>query len=127
MASFSISVPSVKILGDKEVHVKSGTSVTLRCLISNVLDVPSYVFWYRGDRRILAEDDGGDGDDNSTCTIDTRRVVGDGSAVSTLTIDEPSPRHSGIYSCRPANLEKASVSLHVIQGKIFLNNISSFR
>ena len=40
------TVPSVKILGDREVHANSGSSVTVRCLISNVLSAPSYVFWY---------------------------------------------------------------------------------
>ena len=39
-------MPSVKILGDREVHANSGSSVTVRCLISNVLSAPSYVFWY---------------------------------------------------------------------------------
>ena len=40
------TVPSVKILGDREVHANTGTAVTVRCLISNVLSAPSYVFWY---------------------------------------------------------------------------------
>ena len=39
-------MPSVKILGDREVHANSGSSVTVHCLISNVLSAPSYVFWY---------------------------------------------------------------------------------
>ena len=39
-------VPSVRILGDKEIYVKSGSAVTLRCLISNCLEEPSFVFWY---------------------------------------------------------------------------------
>ena len=38
-------VPSVKILGDREVHANAGTALTVRCLISNVLSAPSYVFW----------------------------------------------------------------------------------
>ena len=38
-------VPAVKILGDREVHANAGTALTVRCLISNVLSAPSYVFW----------------------------------------------------------------------------------
>lgn len=106
-------MPSVKILGDREVHVKSGTSVSLRCLISNVLEEPSYVFWYKEDKRLLSADDG-------NITITTKRIIGDGAAVSTLTIVHPDPTHSGIYSCRPANLERAFVSLHVIQGRFLI-------
>ena len=54
---FHIAVPSVQIVGDREVHVKAGTSVTLKCLISNCLEEPAYVFWYHGDRRLLDDDD----------------------------------------------------------------------
>ena len=49
--------------------------------------------------------------------IVTRRLVADGSAMSTVTIQNPTPAHSGKYACRPANLEPAYVNLHVIQGK----------
>eukprot|EP00095_Tigriopus_kingsejongensis_P001091 maker-scaffold193_size270907-snap-gene-1.19 protein:Tk01091 transcript:maker-scaffold193_size270907-snap-gene-1.19-mRNA-1 annotation:"Neurotrimin" len=106
--ALKVVVPSVKIMGDREVHVKSGTSVSLRCLISNVLEEPSYVFWYKEDKRLLSGEDG-------NITITTKRIVGDGAAVSTITIAHPDPSHSGIYCCRPANLERAFVSLHVIQ------------
>jgi len=43
--SLNVVVPSVKILGDREVHANAGTALTVRCLISNVLSAPSYVFW----------------------------------------------------------------------------------
>ena len=56
-SSIYFSVPSVKILGDKEMYVKAGTAVTLRCLISNCLEEPAYVFWYHGDRRLLDDED----------------------------------------------------------------------
>ena len=54
---FIFTVPSVQIVGDREVHVKAGTSVTLKCLISNCLEEPAYVFWYHGERRLLDDDD----------------------------------------------------------------------
>ena len=47
----------MKVLGDLEMYVKAGTAVTLRCLISNCLEEPAYVFWYHGDRRLLDDDD----------------------------------------------------------------------
>jgi len=53
-----VIVPYVKIVGDREVYVKSGSSVTLRCMISNCLEEPSYVFWYYADSyRILDDSD----------------------------------------------------------------------
>ena len=135
-------------------YVKAGTAVTLRCLISNCLEEPAYVFWYHGDRRLLDDDDQIPGDlikpttPKPTSQIKTRgknrrkisamtqapeldldqlffrggikiltqRLVADGSAISTVTIRNPTPAHSGKYTCRPANLEPAFVNLHVIQG-----------
>ena len=154
-----LPVPSVKILGDKEMYVKAGTAVTLRCLISNCLEEPAYVFWYHGDRRLLDDQDQIPGDlvsdselttSSSTptvtvsskkkklklnlkpiyeedldkvfsrggITIRTQRLVSDGSAISFVTIKDPTPAHSGPYACRPANLEPAYVNLHVIQGEL---------
>ena len=156
------SVPSVKILGDKEMYVKAGTAVTLRCLISNCLEEPAYVFWYHGERRLLDDEDQIPGDlvsqapttktpppkfssvsgrgqnqnrkseltkkqtgsssdfdtvySRGGITIRTQRLIADGSAISTVTIRDPTPAHSGLYACRPANLEPAYVNLHVIQG-----------
>jgi hypothetical protein len=153
----------VKILGDREMYVKSGTAVTLRCLISNCLEKPAYVFWYHGNRRLLDDEDQIPGDllpnedivttpdpknkkkrgknrqKGSTLItakpteglfeddlnrafarggikISTRLSIADGSAISTVTIQDPTPAHSGLYACRPANLELSYVNLHVIQG-----------
>lgn len=160
--SLKVVVPSVKILGDKEMYVKAGTAVTLRCLISNCLEEPAYVFWYHGDRRLLDDEDQIPGDlvsqapttktppptfsrkqsskskksesnrnksgsgnrvvpdfdtvySRGGITIRTQRLVADGSAISTVTIRDPTPPHSGLYNCRPANLDPAHVNLHVIQ------------
>ena len=101
------AVPSVRIVGEREVHVKSGTSVFLSCLISNVLQVPSYVFWYKGHKRLI---------DDKEFSISTRGTLKDGIAVSVLTIQTPKPQHSGVFSCKPNDLDQASVDLHVIQG-----------
>ena len=57
--------------------------------------------------------------------ITTRVLPRDGAtAVSQMTIKNPTPEHSGKYSCRPANLEPAFVKLHVIQGELQCNQIS---
>jgi len=152
--SLKVVVPTVKVLGDLEMYVKAGTAVTLRCLISNCLEEPAYVFWYHGDRRLLDDNDQIPGDLIEPTTpkptshskktrgknrrkipamtqapeldldqlffrggikILTQRLVADGSAISTVTIRNPTPAHSGKYTCRPANLEPAFVNLHVIQ------------
>ena len=42
-----ISVPNVKIAGDPEMHVEAGSSVALRCIVTNAMLRPKFVFWYR--------------------------------------------------------------------------------
>jgi len=105
--SLNVVVPSVKILGDREVHANAGTAVAVRCLISNVLSAPSYVFWHHGDKRLL--------DERGAVSIVTQRVVGEGAAVSTLTLLNPTPERAGVYTCRPEHLDPAYVRLHIVQ------------
>lgn len=195
---WNIAVPFVSIVGDKEIFVKSGSSVTIKCLISNCLEKPSYVFWYYEDNfRILDDDDripedlllaaaaaeaasksspDSSGFKSSVSGQDRRRLPGklgkvqqrrkkqhqmvllesyleeirrnrsqedngvesifasggidietqalhdDGTALSTITIKDPTSKHSGTYSCRPANLDPAKVKLHVIQGTLMAYN-----
>ena len=38
--------PQVKILGDPDIHVKEGSSVKLKCVISNIVEKPAYVTWF---------------------------------------------------------------------------------
>ena len=42
-----IPVPNVKIIGDPEMHVEAGSSVALRCIVTNAMLRPKFVFWYR--------------------------------------------------------------------------------
>jgi len=110
-------VPSVSIVGDREVHVNEGSPVSLRCKISNVLDEPSFVFWYHGDRRILPSP-AATSRQPPPVEITTKRILRDGSAVSSLTIASSAVSDAGVYSCRPAGLGPARVRLHVIRGEI---------
>ena len=42
--------PQVKILGDPDIHVKEGSSVRLKCVISNILEKPAYVTWFLNEK-----------------------------------------------------------------------------
>ena len=37
----------MKIIGDPEMHVEAGSSVALRCVVTNAMLRPKFVFWYR--------------------------------------------------------------------------------
>ena len=36
----------VKILGGQDIHVKEGSKVILKCVITNIVEKPPYVTWY---------------------------------------------------------------------------------
>ena len=36
----------VKILGGQDIHVKEGSAVVLKCVITNIVEKPPFVTWY---------------------------------------------------------------------------------
>ena len=40
-----VMTPSVRILGDPDIHVKEGSKVNIECVISNTTDHVPYVTW----------------------------------------------------------------------------------
>ena len=97
----------MKIDGDPAIYVESGSSVVLRCVISNWLEKPQIVFWFHdGDRLARGPD----------TAVQERHEPN--SIVSLLTISRASARkHTGKYECSPDNIKPASINLHVIEGK----------
>lgn len=49
-------VPKIEIVGEAELYVKAGSTVSLRCVISRSLEEPAYIFWYRDSERVLNYD-----------------------------------------------------------------------
>ena len=50
----------VKILGGQDIHVKEGSAVVLKCVITNIVEKPPFVTWYLNNKvgqreRALAE------------------------------------------------------------------------
>lgn len=50
------SVPKIEIVGESELYVKAGTTVSLKCVITQALEEPAYIFWYHNDERVLNYD-----------------------------------------------------------------------
>ena len=46
VASIRLFIFQVKILGGQDIHVKEGSMVILKCVISNTVEKPPYVTWY---------------------------------------------------------------------------------
>lgn len=50
------AVPKIEIVGESELYVKAGTTVSLKCVITQALEEPAYIFWYHNDERVLNYD-----------------------------------------------------------------------
>ncbi|XP_031336006.1 hemicentin-1-like isoform X2 [Photinus pyralis] len=105
----NVVVPKIEILGESDIFVKSDSKVTLKCVITQSLEEPAYIFWYHDGERVLNYDRN---------AIDIRMErIGSDTTVSTLTIYHSVPQDSGNYTCSSSNLESSSVLLHVLNGE----------
>ncbi|XP_043474672.1 lachesin-like [Leptopilina heterotoma] len=96
---------------DGDMYVKSGNTVTLRCVIKQSLEIPSFVFWYHEGDRVPHYDAG------DKVQILSKRVDGITDFISNLIIPNTRKEDSGNYTCSPNNLDSASVVLHVLNGE----------
>jgi len=51
----------VRILGERDLFVTSGTSVQLKCVVSQAPEPPGYIEWRRNDEIVVATNGGGGG------------------------------------------------------------------
>ncbi|XP_066975335.1 uncharacterized protein, partial [Macrobrachium rosenbergii] len=166
---FHVVTPLVHIPGGHDIYVKSGSTVTLKCIISGALILPEYIFWYQASRlrnplrffffffffnRFFFN--GGVRDERflsillavcawcllSLLRIGTDRVLAeeliggrqvfveritDDTTIGTLIITTASPTDQGSYTCVPASLPTASVTLHVLNGQFKIEGVSERR
>lgn len=108
------------ILGDQELFVKSQSQVHLKCVVSDAVETPPmYIEWLRNGRRIGPETRSGrDGRTRHRVQISPPEVITDDTAISILTILETEKTDSGTYSCWPAGMNNASMSLHVVDSEL---------
>lgn len=103
-----VSVPKIEIMGESDIHVMEGSSVSLKCVIRQSVRDPDYIFWYQNNKRVL---DYGKG----AKVISSERLDAN-TMVATLTINNAVLHDSGNYTCQPSNLDSASAYLHVLNG-----------
>lgn len=103
-----VPVPKIEILGETDIYVKAGSIVQIKCVITQSLEEPAYIFWYHNAKRVLDYD-------RKQKDIVSERVSAD-TTVGSLVIYEARREDSGNYTCSPSNLDSASVTLHVLNG-----------
>ncbi|CAB3386232.1 Hypothetical predicted protein [Cloeon dipterum] len=99
-------------MGETDIYVKTGSTVNLKCVITQSLEEPAYIFWYHDNERVLNYD-------KTQKEIKVERVDKD-TTIGTLIIYSGRREDSGNYTCAPSNLDSASVLLHVLNGNVSL-------
>lgn len=100
-----------QIQGPSDLYVKTGSSVTLVCTISQGPHDLGTVFWYRDEHPIQSETH-----HKPRVTIETEWSD---TLTSKLRITSALTTDSGNYTCVPTVASSASVNIHVISGKVF--------
>ncbi|XP_046398140.1 uncharacterized protein LOC124164946, partial [Ischnura elegans] len=93
-----------EIIGAPDLHLKSGSTLRLSCVLRQSTEPPVYVFWYHDDRMINYDRERG-------VSVEAERF---GSA---LVVREARRVDSGNYTCVPSNARPASVNVHVLNGE----------
>ncbi|XP_071449171.1 interference hedgehog-like, partial [Hetaerina americana] len=93
-----------EIVGAPDLHLKSGSTLRLSCVLRQSTEPPVYVFWYHDDRMINYDRERG-------VSVEAERF---GSA---LVVREARRVDSGNYTCVPSNARPASVNVHVLNGE----------
>ncbi|XP_060516024.1 hemicentin-2-like isoform X2 [Cylas formicarius] len=107
--TLNVVVPKIEILGESDIFVKTGSTVQLKCVITQSLEEPAYIFWYHDGNRVLKYEE-------NAIDIKIEREATQ-TTVSTLVIYNTRSEDSGNYTCSPSNLDSASVLLHVLNGE----------
>ncbi|XP_046399959.1 hemicentin-1-like [Ischnura elegans] len=107
--TLNVVVPKIEIMGESDIYVKTGSTVNLKCVITQSLEEPAYIFWYHDGERVLNYD-------RDAKDIRVERVSAD-TTIGTLIIYSGRREDSGNYTCAPSNLDSASVLLHVLNGE----------
>ncbi|XP_075210157.1 uncharacterized protein LOC142317476 [Lycorma delicatula] len=109
VVTLHVVVPKIEIIGESDMYVKAGSQVNLKCVVTQSLESPGYIFWYHNKERMLENE-------HERKAIHTESISSD-TTVSTFIIYEAHKEDSGNYTCHPTNLGSANVVLHVLNGE----------
>ena len=92
----------------RDLHVQTGSKLTLSCAVKSSSGHPDYVYWYRNEDVLNY---------SPHVKIEDAKLPNEQPLVSKLSVDNVQRSHSGNYTCAPSNAKAASVQVHVVDGK----------
>ncbi|KAH8288717.1 hypothetical protein KR054_008357 [Drosophila jambulina] len=123
-----VITPRTELIGDRQRFVKAGSKVELHCIVRGTLEAPQYIFWYRGDQQVTAENEASGAQSGWYTQID-RNIFGstehNRNTIGSLVIPLVRKIHSGNYTCEPENSAAVSMQLHVLSGEYSASAIKS--
>lgn len=103
----SVVEPETVIVGGPDVYINTGSRLALTCSVKYSPEPPAFIFWYHDDKLVSYERTRGG------VVVSTEKGV---VTTSRLLVQYAQPRHTGVYTCHPANSTPKSVNVHVIAG-----------
>ncbi|XP_017145079.1 uncharacterized protein LOC108157494 [Drosophila miranda] len=123
-----VITPRTELIGDRQRFVKAGSKVELHCIVRGTLEAPKYIFWYRGEQQVTAENEVSGAQSGWYTQID-RNIFGstehNRNTIGSLVIPLVRKIHSGNYTCEPENSAAVSMQLHVLSGEYSASAIKS--
>ncbi|XP_071535425.1 lachesin-like [Panulirus ornatus] len=103
----SVVEPETVIVGGPDVYINTGSRLALTCSVKYSPEPPAFIFWYH-DEKLVSYDRTRGG-----VVVSTEKGL---VTTSRLLVQFAETRHSGVYTCAPANSSPKSVNVHVIAG-----------
>ncbi|XP_063594831.1 zwei Ig domain protein zig-8-like isoform X1 [Penaeus indicus] len=99
--------PETVIVGGPDVYINTGSRLALTCSVKYSPEPPAFIFWYHDDKLVSYDRTRGG------VVVSTEKGL---VTTSRLLVQFAEPRHSGVYTCAPANSKPKSVNVHVLAG-----------
>ncbi|XP_069954377.1 neuronal growth regulator 1-like [Cherax quadricarinatus] len=103
----SVVEPETVIVGGPDVYINTGSRLSLTCSVKYSPEPPAFIFWYHDDKLVSYDRTRGG------VVVSTEKGV---VTTSRLLVQFAETRHTGRYTCAPANSTPKSVNVHVIAG-----------
>ena len=103
--------------GSRDLHVQTGSKLTLSCAVKSSSGYPDYVYWYRNEDVLNY---------SPHVKIEDAKSPDEQPLVSKLSVENVQRSHTGNYTCAPSNARPASVMVHVVDGKYLLTWLKLF-